>query len=91
MRCYSVKCLGTMGMSSDEACLKHRKVLFQVCAQELEYIDVRIEAVKSLVDIATIYPSHFLNHTAFGNILLRIQDDATNDNTTAGTYVCLDF
>ncbi len=49
-------------------------------------VDVRVEAVKALADVAIIYPSLFLNHAAFGNILLRIQDDTTNDTSSANLY-----
>lgn len=74
MRRLAVQCLGLMGVSSPEACDAHRDILQQVAATELEEEEIRIEAMKALVDMAVVHTSKFLDQPILVNLLLRMSE-----------------
>ena len=70
MRSLAVQCLGLMGVSSPEACDAHRDILHQVAATELEEEDIRVAALRALVDMAVVHTSKFLDDPILANLLL---------------------
>ena len=75
MRRLAVECIGMMSLSSKDLCTCNRDILVQVAAQDLEEVEVRDQALKAIVDVATVHPSLFENDIMVSNLLCRIMRD----------------
>lgn len=72
LRGLSVVCLGLLALFSEETCLDHKEILTQVARNDIEASIVRCQALKAIIDVATIYPDKFKNDTVFMNLLLHL-------------------
>jgi len=76
MRCLAVRCLGIMGLSSEEICESHREILQQVASTDLEDEVIRAVALQALSDMATVHTKRFSDDAVLTNLLLRLQESA---------------
>lgn len=74
MRCLAVQCMGLMSLSSIDMSDKYRGILFSVASTELEEEDIRMLAIKAIVDTATIHTTRFLDDAQLVNLLLRLME-----------------
>ena len=72
LRGLSVVCLGLLSLFSEENCLDHKEILMQVARNDIEASIVRCQALKAIIDVATIYPDKFKNDTVFMNLLMHL-------------------
>ncbi len=82
MRRLAVRCIGLMGLCSEASCAKNREILLQVVAQDLEEVQVREQALKALVDMATVHSTLFADHPVLTGLLLRVMEDSLGHFTT---------
>ena len=72
LRGLSVVCLGLLALFSEETCLDHKEILMQVARNDIEASIVRCQALKGIIDVATIYPDRFKNDSVFMNLLMQL-------------------